>query len=294
MADRRAQALIVAMLTTLGSAPARADPLTLDGLYRLPVKAAAAAALGPGPEDFVERSPWNGVEQNYVLNSIGHVGMSYFTRPERIAPGVCSVTVGSVTFDSNPAANASADVKRANQSIPWGQRPLRTLRVARQPRYFVAGPAPAVPLLPGAAPAALSAAALAADSCENPVSARRTFEADSPPAAISAVTRLKAVILAARGRSRLAFGLTIVCDDRALACVDARARLAALDPQRLWAVRSVPCAAIPSTAADCLQADVDDPTLTGFGNEYWEVTIATGADGRPQTVRLWNAQPPVA
>jgi hypothetical protein len=36
---------------------------------------------------------------------------------------------------------------------------------------------------------------------------------------------------------------------------------------------------------------VDDETLGG--SEYWDVTIATGSDGKLRAVRLWDFMPPV-
>lgn len=281
----------LAFLMVAAPAAALADPPTLDALYDLPVKDAAGRALGPGPEEFVERSPWNGIEPNYVLNTVHLFGMSFFTRPERIGMGVCAVTLGSVTFDTAPAPEVSADEKAAAEKLPYGQRPLRWVRSDRLRRYFAAGPAPAVPLRPGAKPAVPSEAALAPESCENPVSARKIFDAPSPEAAISAVTRLKAAISAAKGRSRLSFALTIRCDNRGRPCADARARLAALRPQALWAVRTGPCSEVDAAATDCVTLQVDDETLGG--SEYWDVTIATGSDGKLRAVRLWDFMPPV-
>ncbi|HVT57109.1 MAG TPA: hypothetical protein VHR45_01810 [Thermoanaerobaculia bacterium] len=297
----------LALLMAVAPAAALANPPTLDALYRLPVKDAASIALGPGPEEFVERSPWNAIEPNYVLNSIHLFGMSFFTRPERIGASVCAVTLGSVTFDTAPTPGASADEKAA-EKLPYGQRPLRWVRVDRSRRYFAAGPAPAVPLIPGAKPKAPSEAALTPESCENPVSARNIFDAPSPEAAISAVTQLKAAISAAKGRSHLFFALTIRCDNGGRPCADARARLAALKPQALWAVRTKPCPEVDAAATDCVTLQVDDETLGGgearsdqdrlehpFGpnGEYWDVTIATGSDGKLRAVHLWDKCPPV-
>lgn len=281
------------LAVTLAALPtaALADPPTLDGLFSLPVKDAAALALGPGPEAFVERSPWNSIQPSLMLNDAHLFGMSFFTRGERIGPGVCAVTLGQVEFDTDPPPKASPDEKAAAAKVPFGQKPLRWVNINRSRRYFAAGPAKAVPLTPGAKPAPLSPAALALDSCDNPVSGRSIFDAPSQDVAISAVTGLTAAISAAGGERPLPFELTSDCGQGA-ACPDARARLAALKPQAIWAVSLGSCTDIP-TATECSSLQVDDPSLTGFGNEYWIVTIAKGPDQKLRAVRLEHAIPPV-
>lgn len=284
----RALAAILAVVPT----SALASPPTLDGFFSLPVKDAAALALGPGPEAFVERSPWSSIQPNVILNNAHLFGMSFFTRAERIGPGVCAVTLGWVEFDTDPPPEASPDEKAAAAKAPFGQRPLRWVTFNRSQRYFAAGPATPVPLTPGATPAPLSAAAQAPDSCDNPVSGRTIFDAPSQDEAISAVTDLSAAISAAGGKQPLSFELVSDCGEGAT-CPDARARLAALKPQAIWQVSAKACTDTMPTAAACLSLHVDDPILKGFGNEYWDVTIAVGPDRRLGAVRLEHVMPPV-
>lgn len=280
----------LAVLAVAAPAVAVADPPTLDGLYALSVADAAALSLGPGPEVFVERSPWNGIEPNYVMNTVHLFGMSFFTRPQHIAPGACAVTLGFVTFDTSAAPEASEAQKAAIDKLPYGRKPLRWVRFWRAPRYFAAGPAPAAPLKPGGKPEPPAAAALAPDSCENPVSARKLFDAPSPEAAAAAIDRLDSVIAAAKGRGGLRFALTVDCAGVRHACPDARAALAALEPQQIWAYRSS-CSDVDPAAANCVDLQIDDPGLGG--TEYWDVTIEAGADGKVRAVRLADVVPPV-
>jgi hypothetical protein len=285
---RRALASALALLLVAPTA-ALADPPTLDTLYGLPVKDAAAVALGPGPETFVERSPWNSIPPNYVLNTTKLFGMSFFSRPVRIAPGVCAVTLGWVTFDTAPAPDASAEARASVEKLAYGQKPLRWLGFGRSRRYFAAGPAPAVPLKPGAKAESPPPEALAADSCDNPVSARKTFEASSPKAAASAVVLLRRAISSAQGRGRLAF--RVRCGDDDEACTDARARLGMLKLQEITAIRTGPCPEADAAGAECLGLEVDDETLGR--NEYWNVTITAGPAGKLRAVDLQAVIPPV-
>ncbi len=54
------------------------------------------------------------------------------------------------------------------------------------------------------------------------------------------------------------------------------------------------CDKAEAVVAECVSLQIDDETLKGFGNEYWDVTIATGRDGKLRAVRLSQVSPPVA
>ncbi len=257
----------------LAASPAAADePLTLDRLFSLPVQDAAALALGPGPEVFVERSPYNAIAQNYVANTVGLFGMSFFTRPERIAPGVCMVMVGRAELDARGKDWEEGRVRA-------GQLPQRLMNAWRERRYFAAGPAPATPLLPGGPPATPSADALKPDSCENPVSHRTLFSAPSPDIAISSVSQFQAAISAAQQKGLLPFEFKDPCgwgDCQG----DERKSLAGMATKDITDVGAAPCAARPEL--QCLLIRVPS----------WNVWLGIGPDGKIKAVWLSEAPPP--
>jgi hypothetical protein len=283
-------ALMTAAVAAFGSTPVLATPPTLNSLYHLPVKDAAELALGPGPESFVERSPWNSIEPNYILNTVSQFGMSFYTRPERVASDLCAVTVGFVTFDTDPARDAPANEKAAIKAMRYDLKPLRSIKVERFRRYFIAGPAHPVPRVPGEKPAELSAAALTPNNCETPVSARGMIEAPSDALAIRAVTEFKAAVSAAQSRKRLPFRMTVLCDASLPSCSTDRTTLAGLEAESLRRVREAPCNILRPNADTCMILTVEDQRVSRWA-AYWDITVMPGPSEHPREVHLELMRP---
>ncbi len=200
---------VLAMLMAFGLAlEARAQanpPQTLAALFKAPPDVAAAQVFGPTPEAWVERSPWNGLRPNYVLGTVDQFQMELFTKPERITPTVCSVTMGWAVFDMGPPPGASEEDKASWAKLGYSERPLRLKSWNRQRQYFAAGPAPATPLEPGGKPVTPGPESLTKDSCANPAASRGRFEAPSDEAAILLVSKVGAVVVAAKRSGPLPF-----------------------------------------------------------------------------------------
>ena len=287
---RRHWVTVISCLVGLAGAPALAAPPTLDQLFQMPVQGAAAIALGPGPEVFVERSPWNSIAPNYVMNTLSLFGMSFYTRAERVSPLVCRTTIGWVEFNTQPDPDASVEEKAAQAKIPYPQQPLRWINFNRRIVYFVAGLPLPVPLQPTAQPEPLSAAARRPNNCENPVSGRKTFEASSPGAATAAVTELNAVLSSAVGKRPLPFALK--CDERSEDCSDPRATLKTLNLQALWQILPTRCPP-DQPGNDCTEFDIDDTYALGQADRWWKIITAHGRDGRTEAVEVRRYIAPV-
>lgn len=205
--------LALAMALGLGAgARAQANPpLTLGELFTVTPQEAAARVFGRTPEVFLERSPWNGLRPNFVLDTVGQFQMELFAEPERIAPTVCAVTMGWAVFDMRLPKDATDEDKAAWTKLGYSQRPLRLDRWNRKRQYFVAGPAPPTPLQPGGKPASPGNEALAKDSCANPVAARGRFEAPSDETAILLVSKVTPAVAAAKRPGPLPFKLNGGC-----------------------------------------------------------------------------------
>jgi hypothetical protein len=267
-----------------------AAPPTLDQLFHLPVPNAAAVALGPGPEVFVERSPWNSIAPNYVMNTLSLFGMTFYTRAEHVSPLVCRTTMGWVEFNTLPDADASAEEKAAQENIPYAQKPLRWINFNRHIVYFVAGIPLPVPILAQTQPEPLSGAALKSNNCENPVSGRKTFEASSSGAATAAVTDLHTVLTLTAGKRPLPFALR--CGPQSTECIDPRATLKTLTLQALWQISPGRCPA-DRVGRDCTEFDVDDTYALGQSDRWWKIVIAKGPSGKIESVVVRRYLEPV-
>jgi hypothetical protein len=144
--------------------------------------------------------------------------MNLFTKPERIAPSVCAVTMGWAIFDTGPPKGASDEDKAALAKLGYSERPLKLNRWNRSRQYFEAGPAPATPAAPGGTPVAPPGDALAKDSCANPVAARERFEAPSDEVAVLFVSKLNAVAAAAKRTGPLPFRVAGECGGQSEGC----------------------------------------------------------------------------
>lgn len=281
---------LTAWLISASAIAAPAAPLTLDGLYNMPVSEAAAAALGPGPEAFIERSPWSGIEANYVMNTVSLFGMTFFTRAEKISPYLCMTTMGLALFDTWPNQNPSPEEKMAVEKLPWPKKPLRVVDVRRLQGYFVAGPALPVPLTPDAAAEPVGRAAQVPGNCEHPVSARRAFTAPSQEAAIAATSLLHGVVVSAARRSSLPFELSCSLDGED--CTEPRRLLASLNVQALRAFDETECPDSPELR--CTQFTVDNSYAVDRGRGEWTIWIKQSANRKPVEVHMIYGERPIA
>lgn len=279
-----------AALLFIASAASHAAPLTLDRLYGAPVQKAAAMLLGRNSKDFTERSPWTGIPQNHVLNTMYLFGMSFYARAEKISPLVCTVRAAFVTLDARAAANASAEQKEAAGKVIWPRKPLRLRDVRREQVYFVAGPAIPTPLIPGRKAEPLSPAAQAPRNCETPISGRTIFHAPSHEAAISAVALLHDVIGAAAQAQPLPF--KIICERDGKECSEPRDALAALPLQALETVRERQCYG-PNALKDCTRFDLANEYPSTDSIVKWVVEVVK-ADGKVVEVEVNYTYLPIA
>ena len=263
------------------TAASRAAPLTLEKLYAMPIQRAAESALGPGPEKFVERSPWNSIEQNYVLDTVGMFGMSFYTRAEKLSPFVCRVTLGQAAFDTRTGGNGSSK-ERGSKELAYEQKPLRLHDARRTTQYFVAGSALPVPLKPGEKPAPLNPASRADGNCENPVSARKIFDAPSPEAATAAIALLNGLIVEAGSGTGMSFALS--CREDRKVCPNARAKLAAFDLQAVRGFRENACAEGEGVNR-CVVLDLGD-SYASPSKDWWAIEVRKGPDGHIVEVKI--------